>query len=66
MQDGAYTFVSVFQDSAQDKGKRRKSGLKSIRVGKECWDTGILILLDVHFRFLKKSGGKCKKWELKV
>lgn len=66
MQDGSYTFVTTFQDSAQDKVKRGKIGLKSIRVVQEYWDTGILILLDVRFRFWKKSVWKCKKWGLKI
>lgn len=66
MQDGSYTFVIVFQDSTQNKEKRGKSELKSIRIGKEYWETGILILFVARFRFCRKSVWKCKKWELKV
>lgn len=66
MQDGSYTFVIVFQGSAQNKGKRGKRYAKNIRVVQEYWETGILILFVARFRFCEKSVWKCKKWELKV
>lgn len=61
MQDGSYTFVIAFQDSAENKDMSAKRHNKSIRVGKEYWETGILILFVVRFRFLKKSGKYLKK-----